>query len=76
VKAGRYYGQGAIRVEDIPEPTPGPGQVQVAVDWCDGKVAADQFTTGRIGLDDIVEGEFRRLIDNEEENVKILVSPR
>jgi len=34
VKAARYYGQGDIRVDDIPEPTPGPGQVQVAVDWC------------------------------------------
>ena len=41
----------------------------------DGKVAADQFITGRIGLDDIVEGGFRQLIDNKEENVKILVSP-
>jgi len=34
VKAARYYGQGDIRVDDIPQPTPGPGQVQVAVDWC------------------------------------------
>jgi len=42
----------------------------------DGKVAADQFITGRIALDDIVEGGFRQLIDNKEENVKILVSPR
>ena len=42
----------------------------------DGKVAADQFITGRIGLDDIVAGGFRQLIDNKEENVKILVSPR
>ena len=41
----------------------------------DGKVAADQFITGRISLDDIVEGGFRQLIDNKEENVKILVSP-
>ena len=42
----------------------------------DGKVAADQFITGRIGLEDIVKGGFRELIDNKEENVKILVSPR
>jgi (R,R)-butanediol dehydrogenase/meso-butanediol dehydrogenase/diacetyl reductase len=42
----------------------------------DGKVAADQFITGRIALDDVVEGGFRQLIDNKEENVKILVSPR
>ena len=34
MKAARYYGQGDIRIDDIPEPTPGPGQVQVAVDWC------------------------------------------
>jgi (R,R)-butanediol dehydrogenase / meso-butanediol dehydrogenase / diacetyl reductase len=42
----------------------------------EGKVAADQFITGRIGLDDLVAGGFRELIDNKEENVKILVSPR
>jgi len=42
----------------------------------DGKVAAEQFITGRIGLDDLVEGGFRELIDNKEENVKILVSPK
>jgi (R,R)-butanediol dehydrogenase / meso-butanediol dehydrogenase / diacetyl reductase len=42
----------------------------------DGKVAAEQFITGRIGLDDLVKGGFRELIDNKEENVKILVSPR
>jgi len=42
----------------------------------DGKVAAEQFITGRIGLDDLVEGGFQELIDNKEENVKILVSPK
>jgi (R,R)-butanediol dehydrogenase/meso-butanediol dehydrogenase/diacetyl reductase len=42
----------------------------------DGKVAAEQFITGRIGLDDLVKGGFRELIDNKEENVKILVSPK
>ncbi|MCH1865055.1 2,3-butanediol dehydrogenase [Nocardioides sp. CFH 31398] len=41
----------------------------------DGKVDPYQFITGRIGLDDIVEKGFRELIDNKEENVKILVSP-
>lgn len=42
----------------------------------DGAVDAGQFITGRIGLDDLVTGGFRELIDNKEENVKILVSPR
>jgi (R,R)-butanediol dehydrogenase / meso-butanediol dehydrogenase / diacetyl reductase len=42
----------------------------------DGKVDAEQFITGRIGLDDLVKGGFRELIDNKEENVKILVSPK
>lgn len=41
----------------------------------DGKVDAEQFITGRIRLDDLVAGGFRQLIDNKEENVKILVSP-
>jgi (R,R)-butanediol dehydrogenase/meso-butanediol dehydrogenase/diacetyl reductase len=42
----------------------------------DGKVDAEQFVTGRIGLGDLVDGGFRELIDNKEENVKILVSPK
>lgn len=42
----------------------------------DGKVDAGQFITGRIGLESLVDGGFRELIDNKEENVKILVSPK
>jgi (R,R)-butanediol dehydrogenase / meso-butanediol dehydrogenase / diacetyl reductase len=42
----------------------------------DGKVDAERFITGRIGLADLVDGGFRELIDNKEENVKILVSPK
>ena len=42
----------------------------------DKKVDAEQFITGRIALDDLVGRGFRELIDNKEENVKILVSPR
>ena len=42
----------------------------------DGEVDAEQFITGRIALDDLVGKGFRELIDNKEENVKILVSPR
>lgn len=41
----------------------------------DGKVKAEQFITGKIALDDIVEGGFRELIDHKAENVKILVNP-
>lgn len=41
----------------------------------DGKVDPYQFITGRIGLDDIVEKGFKELIENKEENVKILVQP-
>jgi (R,R)-butanediol dehydrogenase/meso-butanediol dehydrogenase/diacetyl reductase len=42
----------------------------------DKLVDATQFITGRIALDDLVGKGFRELIDNKEENVKILVSPR
>ena len=42
----------------------------------DKKVDATQLITGRIGLDDLVSKGFRELIDNKEENVKILVSPK
>ena len=41
----------------------------------DGKVNAEQFITGKIAVDDIVEGGFRELIDRKAENVKILVHP-
>jgi len=40
-----------------------------------GKVDPFQFITGRIELDDIVTKGFDELINNKEENVKILVSP-
>ena len=41
----------------------------------DGVVDVDQFITGRIALDDIVDQGFRELIDHKETNVKILVHP-
>ena len=40
-----------------------------------GRVDPLQFITGRIELDDIVKLGFEELIDNKEENVKILVRP-
>jgi len=40
-----------------------------------GKVDPFQFITGRISLDNIVEAGFDELINNKEENVKILVKP-
>jgi (R,R)-butanediol dehydrogenase/meso-butanediol dehydrogenase/diacetyl reductase len=40
-----------------------------------GKVDPFQFITGRIELDDIVGRGFDQLVNNKEENVKILVKP-
>ena len=34
MKAARYHGRGDIRIDEVPEPEAGPGQVKVAVDWC------------------------------------------
>jgi (R,R)-butanediol dehydrogenase/meso-butanediol dehydrogenase/diacetyl reductase len=34
MKAARFHGRGDVRVEDVTEPHPGPGQVQIAVEWC------------------------------------------
>lgn len=34
MKAARYYGRGDIRIEDVPEPTVGPGEVGVDVAYC------------------------------------------
>ena len=40
-----------------------------------GSVDAKQLISAKIGLEDLVEGGFRELIDNKVEHVKILVSP-
>jgi len=40
-----------------------------------GRVDPFQFITGRIDLDDIVPRGFEELVNNKEENVKILVRP-
>jgi (R,R)-butanediol dehydrogenase/meso-butanediol dehydrogenase/diacetyl reductase len=40
-----------------------------------GKVDPFQFITGRVDLDEIVPKGFDELINNKEENVKILVKP-
>jgi len=40
-----------------------------------GRIPAEQFITGRIAVDDIVSGGFTELIENKDENVKILVHP-
>jgi (R,R)-butanediol dehydrogenase / meso-butanediol dehydrogenase / diacetyl reductase len=34
MRAARYHGRGDIRIDEVPEPEVGPGQVKVAVDWC------------------------------------------
>jgi L-iditol 2-dehydrogenase len=34
MKVARYYGPGDIRVEDAPEPEPGPGELKIAVRNC------------------------------------------
>ena len=34
MRAARFHGPGDIRIDDVPEPQVGPGQVKVDVDWC------------------------------------------
>ncbi|MCT2184741.1 2,3-butanediol dehydrogenase, partial [Brevibacterium casei] len=41
-----------------------------------GKIKVSDFITGRIGLDELITGGFDELINNNEENVKIIVNPR
>lgn len=40
-----------------------------------GRIDAEQFVTGRISLEDIVEDGFEELLDPDTEHVKILVEP-
>ena len=42
----------------------------------DGRIDVTPFITGRIGLEQIVEQGFERLVHDKENNVKIIVSPR
>jgi len=34
MKALRWYGMGDIRLEEVPEPSPGDGDVKIKVTWC------------------------------------------
>lgn len=42
----------------------------------DGRIDADTMITGRIKLKDIVEKGFKELINNKDENIKIIVDPK
>ncbi len=41
----------------------------------EGKLFPEQFVTGRIAVEDVVDLGFRQLVENREENVKIIVHP-
>ncbi|WP_428561258.1 MAG: 2,3-butanediol dehydrogenase [Solidesulfovibrio sp. DCME] len=47
----------------------------VATHLASGRIKAEPLITGRIGLEDIVEKGFLELINNKDENIKILVKP-
>ena len=51
MKAAMYYGPGDIRMEDVPEPDPGPGEVKVRPLW-NGLCGTDlhQFFDGPMSL--------------------------
>jgi (R,R)-butanediol dehydrogenase / meso-butanediol dehydrogenase / diacetyl reductase len=34
MKAARWHGRGDVRIEDVPRPTPGPGELLLRVSWC------------------------------------------
>jgi len=42
----------------------------------DGRIDAETMITGRIKLDDIIEKGFEELVNNKDENIKIIVSPK
>jgi (R,R)-butanediol dehydrogenase/meso-butanediol dehydrogenase/diacetyl reductase len=42
----------------------------------DGRLQATPMITGKIKLDEIIEKGFRELVENKDQNIKILVSPR
>ncbi|MGI5920859.1 MAG: 2,3-butanediol dehydrogenase [Syntrophomonadaceae bacterium] len=42
----------------------------------DGRLDAETMITGRIKLEDIVEKGFKELVENKDENIKIIVTPK
>ena len=34
MRAARWHGRGDVRVEDVPIPRPGPGEILLRVSWC------------------------------------------
>ncbi len=42
----------------------------------DGRLNADTMITGKIKLDDIIEKGFEELVNNKDQNIKIIVSPK
>lgn len=34
MRAARWHGRGEVRIEEVPEPAPGRGEVKIAVRWC------------------------------------------
>ena len=59
MKAARFHGRGDVRLEDVPEPRPGPGQVQIdrrerlgaVLEQGLRLVAEQRFDVGGVGLD-------------------------
>jgi len=47
VKAARWHGRGDVRVEDVPKPRPGPGELLLRISWC-GICGTDieEYTSG------------------------------
>ena len=61
MRAARFHGRGDIRVEEVPDPQVGPGQVEVAVD---GLLC--ELEPGRQALDDRDEARPVRLARSRE----------
>lgn len=51
MQALRYHGAGDVRLEEIDEPSPGPGEVKIAVGWC-GICGTDvgEYEAGPLGI--------------------------
>jgi NADPH:quinone reductase-like Zn-dependent oxidoreductase len=71
MRAARFHGREDIRLEEVPEPDPGAGEVKLRAlhaGIC-GTPAGGWIET--IGFDDIVAGGFEPL--NRQEQVKVLI---
>jgi threonine dehydrogenase-like Zn-dependent dehydrogenase len=79
MKAARWHGRGDVRVQDVPQPEPGPGELLLpaAVQLlAEGRIRVRPLITGRALLERVVSDGFQALLELPDRHLKILIGPQ